>query len=441
MDSATAVNTGEIKLPPASAELGQETASAVTDVPDTPAPSADRALKVVDLYKAVIGPRNQAYYLKQFARQEAGTGFRLGWHWPAFVSALNWFVFRKMWGTTAGYLALLLVLCVGFWAAVTSLQLDVMTSAAVALFLWLMVSAGSALLANALYYRHCMSLIHKVLVDGCDRDVAGEMLEAQACNNRRWSGQVLVNVAFLLLLPALATFAPWSWPSLEGQAAETAAAPPAAVPVPEMPNALPVPASPPAATVAPEPPPSPPGPMLPLSEARASAEAGLTMAAEPPSAAAEAVVPAKVVEPAGNPAGQVAAVSPKPDKRLVPKDIAKAPTPDRQTAPAPAPGSAPAPPAGKTLEAPFGVQVGIFAQAANVANVRSQLLALSLPVYVEEIQMGGQPRTRVRVGPFDTEDQAKRTVKAISDVGLPAVLIRLPKSSAARQGAVGASSP
>lgn len=383
----------------------------------------ERALKVVDLYKAAIGPRQQAYYLKQFARQEAGPGVRLGWHWPAFFSALNWLVFRKMWAWGFRYAALLGGLAIATFVAADALGLDRLQTLLLGAGAWLLASVLAGVLANALYYRHCMALIHRVLVNGSDREAAAEVLAEQASGNRRFSGQVLVNVALLLFLPALATFAPWSgrdtWDWLtespagaatsEAAAAEappvsdvdegekrvlppgtatptlkiTAVEPPAS---PASENA-PAPATASVAPVLPADQESPQGPVAPVSEARASARVGLVLPAEP----APPPVPVVAV-PAASPA------------------VSPAPTAPKRLAPA----------------AGFGVQVGIFAQPANVANAIAQLKAQGLPVYTDPITMGGQPRTRVRVGPYGTREEAQRVARQIEDVGLPAVVVPLP---------------
>ena len=77
------------------------------------------------------------------------------------------------------------------------------------------------------------------------------------------------------------------------------------------------------------------------------------------------------------------------------------------------------------------MQVGIFAQPANVANVLTQLKAQGLPVYTDAITLAGQPRTRVRVGPYTGRDEAQRVAGQIADVGLPAVVVPLPTPGAA----------
>jgi len=420
-----------------------------TLAPDTVAEAAahpERALKVVDLYKSVIGSRHQAYYLKQFARQEGGPGWRLSWHWPAFFSALNWFIFRKMWAWAGRYAALIAVLALAIWQGAGPAGLDRVETLALAAVAWLGVSVLSGLLANALYYRHCMDLIHRVLVNGVDREAAADVLAEQASGNRRWSGQVLVNVALLLFLPALATFAPWSgrdlwaWlsetpaeqvtptaPSASSPATEVAEserrvwppgtqtptlkitsaepeAPAQKVPTPNEPG--PVTAAPPApvepATAPlPVPPPVPSASQGPVSESQASALAGLVLPGDP--------LPVQPQAPASGKAPAKTSVKPDPKEPARQPALAKTVTGPEST--------------------PYGVQVGIFAQPANVANVLVQLKAQGMPVYTDPITLSGQPRTRVRVGPYAVREDAQRVAGQIADLGLPAVVVKVPAVS------------
>ena len=404
----------------------------------------ERALKVVDLYKAAIGPRHQAYYLKQFARQEAGPGLRLSWHWPAFFSALNWFAFRKMWGWAAGYAAMLALLAVATWQGAAAFGLGRIETLAWGAGGWLGVSLVVGLLANALYHRHCMQLIHRVLVSGVDRETAADVLAEQNSSNQRWSGQLLVNVALLLFVPALATFAPWNgldaweWlteapareqvpepgqptsavadgerrvlppgtatPTLKITSAETAQAATPAVTLALLPATTPAPdAAQPAPSEKPNAsePVATPSPLVPppVSEAWASAQTGWVLPGDPP--------------PDQRPASEAA-------KPLARANVAKS---EAVVAVAP---KAPA----KAASTSFGVQVGIFAQPANVTNVMTQLKAQGLPVYSDPITMAGQPRTRVRVGPYSARDNAQRVAAQITDLGLPAVVVPLPASAA-----------
>lgn len=408
-----------------------------TLAPDTVAEAAahpERALKVVDLYKSVIGARHQAYYLKQFARQEGGPGWRLSWHWPAFFSALNWFIFRKMWTWAGRYAALLAVLALAIWQGAGQAGLGRVETLAAVAVAWLGVSVLSGLLANALYYRHCMDLIHRVLVNGVDREAAADVLAEQASGNRRWSGQVLVNVALLLFLPALATFAPWSGRDLWDWLSET--------PTEQATPTVPAASSPASDVAESERRVWPPGTQTPTlkiisAEPEAPAQKAPTPSEPSPSVPADPPAPAAPVPPpavqrtvsesqASALAGLVLPGTPPPAQPPVPAS-GKAQAKTDPKAPALQPASA------KTVtgaeSTPYGVQVGIFAQPANVANVLAQLKAQGMPVYTDPITLSGQPRTRVRVGPYAVREDAQRVAGQIADLGLPAVVVRVPAVS------------
>jgi tetratricopeptide (TPR) repeat protein len=50
-------------------------------------------------YKALIGERNQEYYLTRFKQfDQLGTGLKRSWNWPAFFFNHPWFLYRKMYG-------------------------------------------------------------------------------------------------------------------------------------------------------------------------------------------------------------------------------------------------------------------------------------------------------------------------------------------------------
>lgn len=116
-----------------------------------------------EFYKAVIGPKNQAYYLNQFARFDGHEKTSATWHWPALFVAFYWMLYRKMWLNAflyfmAPYLALMvLALVVGFagksGAMVAGLGYGLFTIAMFAL---------PAMYANALYYKHCKEMIAEV---------------------------------------------------------------------------------------------------------------------------------------------------------------------------------------------------------------------------------------------------------------------------------------
>ncbi|HXR25830.1 MAG TPA: septal ring lytic transglycosylase RlpA family protein [Candidatus Binataceae bacterium] len=72
----------------------------------------------------------------------------------------------------------------------------------------------------------------------------------------------------------------------------------------------------------------------------------------------------------------------------------------------------------------YFVQVGAFSQAANAERLR-QRLAMNYPdVIVEELGAGDQRFYRVRMGSFETRDQARQRAIQSAGLGLPIVVVR-----------------
>ena len=96
------------------------------------------------------------------------------------------------------------------------------------------------------------------------------------------------------------------------------------------------------------------------------------------------------------------------------------------SAPAPqvAASSASQPEAAKTSAPGFYLNVGLFADAHNAQRVQSNLLAAGLSVMAQEVQVNRQSLTRVRVGPFASEAQAKAVMHKIHTLKLEAALVK-----------------
>lgn len=67
----------------------------------------------------------------------------------------------------------------------------------------------------------------------------------------------------------------------------------------------------------------------------------------------------------------------------------------------------------------FVVQVGAFSQDEQVRSVQQQIANAGLKSYTQVVQTGAGPRTRVRVGPYDSRDAAERARAALEKGGLP----------------------
>ena len=157
-------------------------------------------------------------------------------------------------------------------------------------------------------------------------------------------------------------------------------------------------------------------------------------------AAKVASVPAEIVERSADEGRELAASAPalKPSAKSTPKPASAAslvPAKPLPAAPKPADdggraralldgetsaSSAPSAPSARLV-----VQVGAFADAAKLAEVRHKLEKLGLKTYTQVVEVEGSKRTRVRVGPFDNRAEADKAAARIRAAGLPAAILTL----------------
>jgi DedD protein len=139
--------------------------------------------------------------------------------------------------------------------------------------------------------------------------------------------------------------------------------------------------------------------------------------AAPAASKAAAVSPPPV--PAEAPASALAApraAVPSVPPRKEPSTVAAAPTP----APVPA-AAASKPPA--AVPARFIVQVGAFAEASAVRETRAKLEKLGLSSYTQVVETANGQRTRVRVGPFNSREDADKAAAKVKAAGLAAAVL------------------
>ena len=73
----------------------------------------------------------------------------------------------------------------------------------------------------------------------------------------------------------------------------------------------------------------------------------------------------------------------------------------------------------------FVVQVGAYAAAAPMKDVRAKVEKLGLKTYTQVIENAEGKRTRLRVGPFATRAEAEAAAAQLKAAGLPANLLSL----------------
>lgn len=147
-------------------------------------------------------------------------------------------------------------------------------------------------------------------------------------------------------------------------------------------------------------------------------------AAGGPAAAAKAepveTLPAQAAPAAEAPVKTRVATPPaKPDKVTPPVKVEQPGKTDKAAAETPAKAdSAPA-------KERWVVQVGAFAEARAVVEVRAKVEKLGLSTYTQVVTVDSARRTRVRVGPFDGREGADAAAAKIKKAGLPVSVLRL----------------
>lgn len=104
-----------------------------------------------EFYKAIVGPKNQNYYLYHFAQFHSCGKAGVSWHWPVFFLTFFWLLYRKIWLDALIYCFLyFLILLVD----------GAMHFNFVLYFIGIFIVPS--MYANALYYQHCKEKISTV---------------------------------------------------------------------------------------------------------------------------------------------------------------------------------------------------------------------------------------------------------------------------------------
>ena len=73
----------------------------------------------------------------------------------------------------------------------------------------------------------------------------------------------------------------------------------------------------------------------------------------------------------------------------------------------------------------MAIQVGAFTDAAKIRDVRSKLEQAGLKTYTQVVEKDGKSTTRIRVGPFETKEEADKAAARIRKLDLPAAVLKL----------------
>jgi DedD protein len=83
---------------------------------------------------------------------------------------------------------------------------------------------------------------------------------------------------------------------------------------------------------------------------------------------------------------------------------------------------------GKSAKATAGraaIQVGAFSDAGKVRDVRQKLEQAGLKTYTQVVEKDGKSTTRIRVGPYETREEADKVAARIRKLDLPASVLKL----------------
>jgi DedD protein len=169
---------------------------------------------------------------------------------------------------------------------------------------------------------------------------------------------------------------------------------------------------------------APPAPNKPRPVPVLPADAGTEVAVDAPSAtpafAPAAAASAAAVQAAPTVAIAPVVVPPTPVPAAAPAPAVRAPTLAPATVAPAAAAPAPAAPAGR-----FVVQVGAYSDPATLREARAKVEKLGLKTYTQVIDSDSGKRTRVRLGPFATREEADAAAAKVKRTGLPANIITL----------------
>ena len=133
-----------------------------------------------EAWRAVIGLKNEDYYLPKFAHA-ASTGGHFRWHWPAFFLTGFWLLYRKMWGWFLLYyfvFPIIASMLLGGIAALLGERGEAFSPWLI--LLWLAaVFLGPPFVANQIYFGHCSTLIGWARAKTADRSRQLAYLDAK----------------------------------------------------------------------------------------------------------------------------------------------------------------------------------------------------------------------------------------------------------------------
>ncbi len=438
----------------------------------SPAPQAPEEDVTTTLYRAAIGPVSGAYYLPVFTRFEAADHAGISWNTAAALSTFNWLVFRQLWPAALAYVgAIVAVLLLVFGIGRLVFQFSDTLMMALALGFGLAAFVLPGLFGNALLHTECRKRMAAAIAAHTELKDACAQLTRQASTRRRAISLAVANAAFWMLVlysylqfsalgnlavmpqgalepgnvavgravdasasasvPMMVASAPATSASQAGSA-PTPVAPASAASAPAAVAPVAVASSPVASTSAAQPASAPVSAPL---AAAVPASATFTPVATAPAVAAKAsATPTKTAPAASKPAGKSAVTKEAEKAEKAAKAAkatkaeekrAKAALTDTATAPKRKASATTAKASAASSDKPYFINVGLFAKPENAANAHAKLLEAQLPSVAKELKSSKMPSlTRVRVGPFSTQQEAQAAVEKIKALQLDAIIVQ-----------------
>lgn len=159
-----------------------------------------------EFYKAIIGPKNQGYYLNHFTRFDGAGKAGASWHWPAFFFTFYWLLYRKMWRNAFIYFLLpyIVMIPIGVAAAMAGGSADAVTGIGYFLFL-IAAFTVPPMYANALYYKHCKNKIAQT--SSTSQDMQRQLGELSGKGGTSRVVMVIIAFTFIAVIGILAAVA------------------------------------------------------------------------------------------------------------------------------------------------------------------------------------------------------------------------------------------
>lgn len=415
-----------------------------------------------DLYRLSVGAVNAAYYQRHFQRFETLGKAVPTWNHGAAFCTLAWLVLRKLWRPAALYLCLLAALLLVWWGGVHG-RLPLPLELALCLLVGMLLCVVPGTLGNALYYQHVRQHTLQTLTRASSLSQARAQLAEQAVTKDRLHTIAAIQALLLaaltglvlhqvkqggpseapapsgppdLVIPQVSSLAPtqpvaFTPTPAAVPPADTAPAAPAlslvtlAQAVPATPEAAPKTAlvAEPAPAIAPAPAPAAAPAAVP--EPAPALAAASPPAAPPPAPAKKAVTPPAPAVKAPAPAKPDK--SEKTDKGSKTAKAEKADKADKASKSAPEPKPAPAAANVHLVPGKFYLNAGVYAQAANVDKAVQQLQGAKLNALRQSVSSSKGDLTRLRIGPFDTRQQAEQAAAKAKQLRIDASVFQHPR--------------